>query len=120
MSANNFGFLTREKFNEILEAYLNELPENRRAKAVLSQEMVDRAIRVLRDPKMRDNLKFKSWARNRFTTMNIGNVTKLIEKKSNRPVCPKENLYDVICTLHRLTQHSGYKKTYHEVSRYRI
>ena len=49
MSANNFEFLSREKFDELFQAYINGLPENRRAKAVISQETYDRAIQALED-----------------------------------------------------------------------
>ena len=116
MSANDFGFISREKFDEILEVYLNELPENRRAKAVISQDMMDRAIQIFDEGNTSQDPKFKYWVRKKFTTMDIGNVKKLIEKSSEKPVCAKENIYDIIGALHRELQHAGYKKTYSEVN----
>ncbi|CAG8665074.1 4025_t:CDS:1, partial [Paraglomus occultum] len=43
-------------------AYRNGLPENRRAKAVISQETYDQALRALEDSGYRNpDPKFKSW-----------------------------------------------------------
>ena len=116
MSANNFEFLSREKFDEILDTYLNDLPENRRAKAIISQEMMDQAIQIFDDGNTNQDPKFKSWVRSKFTTMVIGNAKKLVEKSSAKPVYAKENLYDIIGSLHRILQHAGYKKSYAEVN----
>ena len=116
MSANNFDFLSREKFNEILDTYLNGLPEKRRAKAIISRELMDRPIRIFDDGNTNQDPKFKSWVRKKFTIVDIGNVTKLVEKASGKPVCAKEDMYNVIGSLHRVLQHAGYKKTYNEVN----
>ena len=76
MSANDFEFLSREKFDEILDTYLNDLPENRRAKAIISQEMMDQAIQIFDDGNTNQDPKFKSWVRSKFTTMVIGSLLK--------------------------------------------
>ena len=117
MSVTNFEFLSREKFDELFRAYINGLPENRQAKAVISQETFDRAIRMLEgNENVRQDPKFKPWVRKKFIVMDIGNVRKLVEQKSRKPVCVSENFYDVIGTLHSVLRHAGYRKTYSEVS----
>src|SRR5690348_7450474 len=88
MSANNFDFLSREKFNEILDTYLNGLPEKRRAKAIISRELMDWAIRIFDDGNTNQDPKFKSWVRKKFTIVDIGNVT--IQSLLKRQA---ENLY---------------------------
>ena len=117
MSVNNFEFLSREKFDELFRAYRNGLPENRRAKAVISQETYDQALRTFEDNGYKHpDPKFRPWVRKKFITMDIGDIKKLVCKKRQKPVCVVENLYDVIGTLHSALKHPGYRKTYSEVS----
>jgi len=47
--------------------------------------------------------------------MHIGEATNLLLKKSKKTVCVRENMYDVICSIHQDLQHAGYKKTFEEL-----
>jgi hypothetical protein len=86
-------------------------------KAVISQETYDRAIRTLSDSTYKSgDPKFRPWVLKKFTTMEIGNIKKLIQKERQKPVCVVDHFYDVIGTLHNELQHPGYRKTYDEVS----
>ena len=46
-----------------------------------------------------------------FSIMHIGEVKILLLNKSKKPVCVRENMYDVIGSIHQDLHHAGYKKT---------
>lgn len=115
MSVNAFAFMSIEKFNTLVEEYLNNLESKFREKALISQELANVAIDVL----IADNQHpkdLKKWVMKHFAIMRIRESNHLIEKKSEKFVCVRERLYDVIGGLHEELQHAGYRKTYECVS----
>ena len=45
-----------------------------------------------------------------FSIMHIGEVKILLLNKTKKPVCVRENMYDVIGSIHQDLHHAGYKK----------
>ena len=116
MSANSFTFMSIEKFNNLVEEYLNNLDPKFQEKSLISQELADVVKEVLGETDSQHPAKLKKWAKKHFATMEIGESVYLVEKKSEKLVCIKERLYDVIGELHEELQHAGYRKTYDCVS----
>jgi len=42
-----FSFVSVEKFNDILDEYIDSLPSNRQAKALITQELADKIKTIL-------------------------------------------------------------------------
>jgi len=110
-----FSFVSVEKFNDILDEYIDSLPSNRQAKALITQELADKIKTILlKKESIRDeNLRY--WSRKHFSTLEINDTIQLVEKESLKVVCPKNDLYNVIGRLHQELQHAGYHKTYKAV-----
>ena len=105
-----------EKFDALVEEYLNNLEPKFREKSLISQELADVAKEVLSVDSSQHFTKLKAWIRKHFATMKVGESVCLVEKKSKNLVCVKERLYNVIGNLHEELQHAGYQKTYNCVS----
>jgi len=117
MSSGEFVFVTREKFDQLIEGYLAADGNGRREKTLITQEVADRIISVLDNPATTVfNAQFRYWARKQFLKRTIRDDVKLIDTKNKKPVCLKEELYDVIGNTHHELQHAGYKKTFAAVS----
>ena len=112
MSVNAFAFMSVEKFNTLVEEYLNNLETKFREKALISQELANAAMDVLVADNLQHPANLRSWAMKHFAITRIGESNHLIEKKSEKLVCVKERLYGVIAGLHEELQHAGYRKTY--------
>lgn len=107
-----------EKFDGLVEEYLNNLEPKFRKKSLISQELANVAKEVLSGDGSQHSAKLKRWVRKHFATMKVGESVCLVEKKSERLVCVKEHLYNVIGNLHEELQHAGYQKTYSCVSHF--
>ena len=116
MSSGEFVFVTREKFDQLIEGYLAADGNGRREKTLITQEVADRIISVLDNPATVSNAQFRYWAHKQFLKRTIRDDVKLIDTKNKKPVCLKEELYDVIGNTHHELQHTGYKKTFAAVS----
>lgn len=116
MSVNAFAFMSIEKFNTLVEEYINKLEPKFREKALISQELANVAKDVLVAGNLQHPANLKKWVMKHFATMRIGEAIHLIEKKSEKFVCIRERLYDVIGGLHEELQHAGYRKTHDCVS----
>ena len=116
MSVNAFAFMSVEKFNTLVEEYLNNLEPKFQEKALISQELANDAIDVLVTDNTQHPKDLRKWVRKHFAIMRIGESNHLMEKKSENLVCIRERLYDVIGGLHEELQHAGYRKTFDSVS----
>jgi hypothetical protein len=123
-----FNFVSVETFNRILDDYIASLPSNRQAKALITQELADKAKLILYEESTSDrNLRY--WSRKHFSTLEINDTIQLVDKESLKVVCLKNDLYNlkndlynlkndlynVIGRLHQELQHAGYHKTYKAV-----
>ncbi|CAG8557390.1 11353_t:CDS:1, partial [Paraglomus occultum] len=61
MSNNHFNFISRAKFDELVENYLNSISPDRRAKAIMTQEIVSQAIAILSGSDTTANPRYKHW-----------------------------------------------------------
>lgn len=117
MSSSGFVFVTREKFDQLIEDYLTADGNGRREKCLITQEVANMIISVLNNPETTEfDAQFRHWVRKQFSTRTIRDDIKLIDSKNKKPVCIKEELYDVIGNTHHELQHAGYKKTFAAVS----
>jgi len=109
MSNNYFNFISRTRFDELGESYLNSMSPNRRTKAILTQEIVNQAIEILSGLDISANQKYNTG------TANVQRDAYWQFYYSKKPMCDRENMYDVICSTHRDLQHAGYRKTFGEL-----
>ena len=117
MSSSEFVFITREKFDQLTEDYLTADGNGRREKTLITQEVANMIISVLDNPETTEfDAQFRHWARRQFSKRTIRDDVKLIDTKNKKPVCIKEELYDIIGNTHRELRHAGYKKTFAAVS----
>src|SRR5205085_9799850 len=92
MSNNHFNFISRARFDELVENYLNNMSPNRRTKAILTQEIVNQAIEILSGSDTSANQRYKHWVLQKFSVMQIGEMKILLLKRSKKPVCARENM----------------------------
>jgi hypothetical protein len=111
-----FNFVSLATFNNILNEYVDSLPSNRQAKALITQELVENIKNILLNQESANDGQLRHWARRHFSTLTINNTTQIVDKKSLKLVCLKNDLYNVIGLLHQELQHAGYHKTYKAVS----
>jgi len=117
MASTSFTFVTKEKFDELIEEYLRVDVNGRRAKLLITQETADMALDVLENSRTTNyDKKFRYHIRNNFATISIDGCKTLVDLESGKAVCLRGDLYDVIGRYHRELQHAGYKKTYAKVS----
>lgn len=110
-----FSFVPVETFNDILNEYIDSLPSNRQAKALITQELADKIKTILLNKEPTSDRNLCYWSRQRFSTLEINNTIQIVNKKSLKVVCLKNDLYNVIGRLHQELQHAGYHKTYNAV-----
>ncbi|CAG8644158.1 7000_t:CDS:2, partial [Paraglomus occultum] len=114
--SNNFVFITKEKFNELLTNYLSDKQYN---KSIISREVASKLLDFFTNTGNNEvDAQFKFWAKRRFKTMTIGDTVKVIHKKRKTPICAEHELYDVIGNYHLELQHAGYRKTYAAISQH--
>jgi len=110
-----FNFVSVETFNRILDDYIASLPSNRQAKALITQELADKAKSILLNEESTSDRNLRYWSRKHFSTLEINDTIQLVDKESLKVVCLKNDLYNVIGRLHQELQHAGYHKTYKAV-----
>ncbi|KAH9837687.1 uncharacterized protein C8Q71DRAFT_706588, partial [Rhodofomes roseus] len=110
---------TREQYKAIEDEYIQSLHPRKREKALLSQAMFDMIWDVLHDP-LRSRVgspQFRWWVRKMFVLSHVrpagsddaaGTPVVLHE---DRPVALKEQIYEVLCYCHDLSNHGGRDKT---------
>jgi len=110
-----FNFVSVETFNRILDEYIASLSLNRQAKALITQELADKAKSILLNEESTSDGNLRYWSRKHFSTLEINDTIQLVDKESLKVVCLKNDLYNVIGRLHQELQHAGYHKTYKAV-----
>lgn len=117
LSSINYEWLTQETFSDLLESYLLARSEKRRAKTLLSQDYINQCIEILKNTPEGENFdsKLKYWVRTTFYIAQVGRQDILYLKKTKKPVCPKEKLYEKLCEFHLEIGHGGMSKTYDAV-----
>ena len=113
MSVNAFAFMSVEKFNTVVDEYINNLEPKFQEKALISQELANVAIDVLVTDNSQHPKDLRKWVMRHFAIMRIGESNHLMDKKSKNLVCVREQLYDVIGRLHEELQH---RKTFDCIS----
>ena len=78
MSVNSFEFMSIEKFDAVVEEYLNNLDPKFREKSLISQELAKEVLTVDNE---QHSTKLKAWVRKHFATMKVGESVCLVEKK---------------------------------------
>jgi len=64
MSNNHFNFISRARFDELVENYLNNMSLNCRTKAILTQQIVNQAIEILSGSDISANQKYNTGTAN--------------------------------------------------------
>ncbi|KAH9919032.1 uncharacterized protein B0H18DRAFT_845913, partial [Fomitopsis serialis] len=111
----NLGMPTREQYKAIEHEYIQSLHPRKREKALLSQEMFDMVWEVLHDP-LRSRVgspQFRWWVRKMFVLSQPAAVdgSTPVVLHEDRPVALKEQIYEVLCYCHDLSNHGGRDKT---------
>jgi len=114
-----YTFISRDTFNGIIERYLTNLPVNKREKALINLDLLNKIKKVLLNPKDLTicNKNTQSWVKKKFKIEEItpGDY-RVIVKANNNPVLVVENMYEVLCRTHaEVTQHGGQKQTWKSV-----
>ncbi|CAG8768192.1 5614_t:CDS:2, partial [Racocetra persica] len=119
-----YPFISRETFNNLIKKYLESKSLNRRRKTFILQTDYDLIISVLRDP---NNLnlgtpKDRHWIKNSFQLRELGTETNPITQiitvskienglELTHTICPFNRLYDILCKIHAgVLKHIGASK----------
>ncbi|KAF0407946.1 Nucleolar protein 4 [Gigaspora margarita] len=115
-SINEYTFLAYQTFNEIIDKYLQFLSEKKRSKALITEDMANKYLQILKDPKNSSiaNSNMRHQVKNNYLSQRIGEIETLIYK--GKPVALKERLYYIIAEEHLTVGHGGARNTYIEVS----
>ncbi|KAI6002391.1 hypothetical protein F5J12DRAFT_687685, partial [Pisolithus orientalis] len=113
------GFPTYEEYKRIEAAYLANLAPRKRTKALITQATFDQIWEVLWHPGSTrvGTPQFRFWVRKTFRLVTVqgegGRDKDLppVVLHDNRPVAIMEQMYEVLCYCHGLTEHGGRDKT---------
>jgi hypothetical protein len=109
------NFISEEDFLMLAEDYLMSLSPKKREKALLTNSMYQKILKVLFQPKNTQvsTAQFRFWAKKMFTLSTT--ETHHVVCHGGKPVATKECLYDVLVYCHRKSSHGGRDKTSAEV-----
>jgi hypothetical protein len=119
--AIEYSFISREKFDQIVEQHLSSLSEHT-DRSVITNELAAQIIRLIEN-KFEDNSADRNlvrWSR-QFTIRTI-NGTKFLYKKAYRKhqvelrVCTREEMYHIFCRMHSSDSGEGH---YGQISTWR-
>ena len=83
--SNNFVFIIKEKFNELLISYLSY------NKSTISSEVASKLFNFFTNTgNNKVDAQFKFWAKKRFKTMTIGDTVTVIHKKRKMSTCVED------------------------------
>ena len=107
-----YSFISKDTFNGIIERYITSLPDNKREKALINLDLLNKIKQVLLNP--RDNTicdkNTQVWAKKKFKLEEIlPNNYRVIVKTNNNPVLVVENMYGILCKTH--AEITGQKQT---------
>ncbi|CAG8792541.1 9317_t:CDS:1, partial [Racocetra persica] len=121
-SPNEYTFLSYQTFNEITDEYLLLLSEKKRSKALITEDIANKYLQILNDPKNTSisNSNIRHHVKNNYLSQRIGGIVTLMhkEKSSNnwKPVALKERLYYIIAEEYLAVRHGSTRATYKQVS----
>ncbi|KAF0454398.1 retrotransposon nucleocapsid protein [Gigaspora margarita] len=115
-SINEYTFLVYQTFNEIIDEYLQSLSEKKRSKALITEDMANKYLQILKDPINSSIANSNMWhqVKNNYSSQRIGGIEILMCK--GKPIALKEILYYIIAEEHLTVGHGGARNTYTEVS----
>ncbi|KAI8639905.1 hypothetical protein BD408DRAFT_420528 [Parasitella parasitica] len=127
MHRNNkvIDWITREEFEEMVETFIQRKTPKFQAKALITAETVQDALSVLKEKNSQVRTpSFRFWARKRFLPRkeHRGDWVLCAREEHDtigKPVCPKEELFDVITEAHINSNHRGRDPTYDWVKKSR-
>ena len=114
-----YNFISKATLDNIINTYLNSLPECRQEKALINKNLFERIKKILLDPSNKeiDTKATREWAKKRFILEEItpGDYRIMI-KSDNKPVLIVENMYEVLCRTHaEIDNHAGQKQLWESV-----
>ncbi|KZT00364.1 uncharacterized protein LAESUDRAFT_666245, partial [Laetiporus sulphureus 93-53] len=120
----DLGMPSRLAYTKIEKGYISHLHPRKQEKALLTQVMFDKIWDVLHDPATSrvGTPQFRWWVRKMFVLSNERQALSLNKEDAdgddmpvvlheNRPIALKEQIYDILCYCHRLSNHGGRDKT---------
>ncbi|GAN10611.1 conserved hypothetical protein [Mucor ambiguus] len=118
-------WITREEFEEMVEAFIQRKTPKFQAKALITQDTVQDALLVLKEKNSQVRTpSFRFWVRKRFLSRKEqrGNWVLCAREDHDvigKPVCPREELFNVITEAHINSNHRGRDPTYDWVKKSR-
>ncbi|KAK4517037.1 uncharacterized protein ATC70_000365 [Mucor velutinosus] len=118
-------WITREEFEEMVEAFIRRKTSKFQAKALITKATVQDVLLVLKEKNSQVRTpSFRFWARKRFVSRKEqrGNWVLCAREDHDvvgKPVCPREELFDVITEAHINSNHRGRDPTYDWVKKSR-
>ncbi|CAG8706002.1 7834_t:CDS:1, partial [Dentiscutata heterogama] len=119
-----------QTFDDLVKGYIESLAPNKKEKALIDQEKLQRIKEVLLNPMDTTQYiaAFRYWVKKNFKLQKIADSyivlhIRIQNKKNNEkvkielPVLAVENMYNKFCKIHEtITQHSGQKETWNQIS----
>ncbi|KAL7335205.1 hypothetical protein PS15p_212232 [Mucor circinelloides] len=124
-SSKVVDWITREDFEEMVETFIQRKTPKFQAKALITADTVQDALLVLKEKNSQVRTpSFRFWARKRFLSRKEqrGNWVLCAREEHDvigKPVCPREELFDVITEAHINSNHRGRDPTYDWVKKSR-
>ncbi|KAI9483438.1 MAG: hypothetical protein EXX96DRAFT_558202 [Benjaminiella poitrasii] len=117
-------WITKEEVNRLIEVFIQSRSRNYRAKVLISADTYKDILQVLRQKPAYctfGTAKFRFWARKKFALTNINGkhvvCLKNTDQTIGKPICVKEEIFDVIKKAHIDCEHKGRDITYENVKR---
>lgn len=104
-----------EKFDAIVQDYLQNLSSKKRDKALIDQARYGMILQVLKDPRNTavSTAQFRFWVKKMFQL-----TSRQIVCHDGKPVAMREQIYGILVRAHREAHHGGRDKTSALVRRY--
>ena len=115
-SSNEYTFLSHQTFNEIIDEYLQSLSEKKRPRALITEDIANEYLQILKDPKNTSNATtyIRHQVKNNYSSQRIGGIETLM--CNGKPMALKERLYYIIAEEHLAIGHGGTRNTYARIS----
>ncbi|GAA6021505.1 hypothetical protein JCM10207_005783 [Rhodosporidiobolus poonsookiae] len=113
LSVEDQGYPTVEEFEQQVQEYHDRLHKNKKTKAMCNNALYAKIVYILNNPTDTSfgDAQARFWARTSSYELDASG-TRLIDKDAGKPVCPREDFYDVITAAHRQVEHGGRDKTH--------
>ncbi|KAI7908110.1 uncharacterized protein BX663DRAFT_493007 [Cokeromyces recurvatus] len=118
------NWITKKEVNDLVEAFIQSRSKKYQAKVLISMNTYEDIIQVLRQKPAYctfSTAKFRYWARKKFALIVTDGkqvvCLKKVDQTIGKPVCVKEEIFDVISKAHADCDHKGRDITYENVKR---